>query len=479
MPNENKQLNFTLKVWDATTQSYKPCYIAPDATNTVQGDVRLSDSTTGTENAATGMTAATPAAVKAVQDAANNKLDKVSASDQEVTSKVTFNGAVVGNAGITVPSGQYFRGDLDGNADTATKLQTARQITITVGEDGTPQTIAQGGFDGSQDVNINITGGIDASAITLGTLPISVIPRGAIEKLVKVANQEERFALTVAGDDSHEGVQVGDSVLQMDTDVMYIVVDTNNLDNEAGYEEYAAGTAVLAETAEKVQNGLTVQKGGVLQFTYDGSQAQTINVAASFEDLDGQIAADQIPDGIIDDDKLGVNYAGSDTKGGVATSAAKLSEVRNVTLSGPVTASGTFDGSADLSLATTIPDGSITTNMIADYAISTDKLGDNAVTAEKILDGEVGTDEIADLSITAAKIAASTITGDKIASATITGSNIQNNAITSAQLADNSVITQKIAADAVNLSKLANDVGTVAVQTEEPTDSNVKIWVKI
>ena len=473
MPNENKQLNFTLKVWDATTQSYKPCYIAPDATNTVQGDVRLSDSTVGTENAATGMTAATPAAVKAVQDAANNKLDKVSTSDQEVASKVTFNGAVVGSAGITVPSGQYFRGDLDGNAETASELQTARNITIRAGKEGT-QT-ATTAFKGNQDVEINLNQ-VDASIIASvngSKIPLDALPDGAVERLVKVENESARFALTT------DNVQLGDTVLQMDTEVMYVVVDVDHLDSEAGYQEYAAGTAVLAETAEKVQNGLTVQKGGVLQFTYDGSQAQTINVAASFEDLEGQIAADQIPDGIIDDDKLGVNYAGSDTKGGVATSAAKLSEVRNVTLTGPVTASGTFDGSADLALATTIPDGAITTTMIADYAISTDKLGDNAVTAEKILDGEVGTDEIADLSITAAKIAASTITGDKIASATITGSNIQNNAITSAQLADNSVTTQKIAADAVNLSKLANDVGTVAVQTEEPTDSNVKIWVKI
>ena len=64
MPNENKKLNFTLKVWDATDQAYRPVYIAPDATNAVQGDVKLSDATNSTLNAASGMTAATPAAVK-------------------------------------------------------------------------------------------------------------------------------------------------------------------------------------------------------------------------------------------------------------------------------------------------------------------------------------------------------------------------------------------------------------------------------
>ena len=79
MPNgDTKKLNFTLKVWDNTSKSYRPVYIAPDATDTVQGDVKLSDATNSTLNAANGMTAATPAAVKAVYDSANNKLDKIS-----------------------------------------------------------------------------------------------------------------------------------------------------------------------------------------------------------------------------------------------------------------------------------------------------------------------------------------------------------------------------------------------------------------
>ena len=69
MPNgEDKRLNFTLKIWDAQANAYRPVYIAPDGTDTVQGDVKLSDATNSTLNAASGMTAATPAAVKAVQD---------------------------------------------------------------------------------------------------------------------------------------------------------------------------------------------------------------------------------------------------------------------------------------------------------------------------------------------------------------------------------------------------------------------------
>lgn len=37
----------------------------------------------------------------------------------------------------------------------------------------------------------------------------------------------------------------------------------------------------------------------------------------------------------------------------------------------------------------------------------------------------------------------------------------------------------KIAADSVTLTKLGSDVGTVAVQSSEPSDTNVKLWIQI
>lgn len=479
MPNgEDKRLNFTLKIWDAQANAYRPVYIAPDGTDTVQGDVKLSDATNSTLNAASGMTAATPAAVKAVQDNANNKLDKTTGTTQTVASAVTFNNAITAQRGVTVPAGQFFTGNLSGNATTATTLQTARQISVKIGN-GTAGTA---NFNGGANAAIVIPQ-VDASVVTTGTLPLSVLPQGALERLVKVADEEARFALTT-GD-----VQLGDSVLQIDTDTMYIVIDTAQLNNEAGYEEYAAGTAVLAETAEKVQHQLTVQKKGVTEFVFDGSTAQTLNIASSFADLDGQIAANQIPDGIITDTKLGVNYAGSATKGGSATSAVKLDTARTIAFTGVVTGSTTFDGTADVSIATTIGAGQITGTMLANNAVTTDKLSNNSVTSAKIVDGTIVAADIADATITGAKLVNSTITGGKIASNTITATNIANSTITNAKMAANSVNSSNIvdgtvtgtdlAANTVTLNNLASDVGTVAVQSSQPTDSNVKIWVQI
>lgn len=152
MPNgEDKRLGFVAKVRDKTGV-FKPIYIAPDATDSVQGDVKLSDATNSTLGAANGMTAATPAAVKAVQDNANNKLDKTTGSDQTVASAVTFNN------GITVPSGKFFIGSLQGNADTATTLKTPR--TISLAGDVTGSTT----FDGSGNVSINAS--IAAQSVT-------------------------------------------------------------------------------------------------------------------------------------------------------------------------------------------------------------------------------------------------------------------------------------------------------------------------
>lgn len=82
--------------------------------------------------------------------------------------------------------------------------------------------------------NVNCT---DASNITSGTLPLSVIPAAALERLVHVADESARFLLTTVE------VQNGDVVQQDDTGIMYKVVDDANLDSALGYNEFTAGVA--------------------------------------------------------------------------------------------------------------------------------------------------------------------------------------------------------------------------------------------
>ena len=76
---------------------------------------------------------------------------------------------------------------------------------------------------------------IDASKIKTGTIDISRLPQAALERCVVVADDTARFKLT------KEQVQVGDSVKVTNPDnLMYIVVDDNKLNSEAGYIAYSA-----------------------------------------------------------------------------------------------------------------------------------------------------------------------------------------------------------------------------------------------
>ena len=100
-PNDSTMKNnFVAKVYDPTLKTYRPIYVAPDATDNKRGEVWLSDATNATDSAATGVVAATPKAVKAVNDNANNKLDKTTATAQSVKSPTTFAGKVTGNGGF-------------------------------------------------------------------------------------------------------------------------------------------------------------------------------------------------------------------------------------------------------------------------------------------------------------------------------------------------------------------------------------------
>lgn len=83
----------------------------------------------------------------------------------------------------------------------------------------------------SADIN-----SLDASKLT-GTIDIARLPQGALDRLVRVADDDARFKLTTSD------IQLGDTVQTLDNKKMYYVVDETKLSSEDGYAPYTADTA--------------------------------------------------------------------------------------------------------------------------------------------------------------------------------------------------------------------------------------------
>lgn len=117
-------------------------------------------------------------------------------------------------------------------APAAMKLQAARIIALSGAVTGSVSS------DFGSNVTIFTTlANFDASKIASGTISIDRLPKAALERLIVVANDTGRFALTTAT------VQSGDTVKVTSTGKMYLIKDESKLNSEDGYEPYTASQA--------------------------------------------------------------------------------------------------------------------------------------------------------------------------------------------------------------------------------------------
>lgn len=504
-PNDSTMKNnFIAKVYDPTLKTYRPIYVAPDATDNKRGEVWLSDATNATDNAATGVVAATPKAVKAVNDNANNKLDKTTTNAQSVKSPTTFEGRVTGNGGFT----GNLTGNVTGNADTATKLKTARSISVKGGNNG---GTGSANFDGSGNVSITIPS-IDAASVT-GVLPLNTIPQGALERLIHVANKAARFQLTRAQ------VQTGDSVIQDDTGIMYVVVDDSKLNSDAGYQEYKAGTALNANhatsadnatnatTAGKVSHSLnigvtygTTSATGKRTFSFNGSSDVSFDIDVTKpEVMAGATANVAGHSGLVPAPAAGNQnkflrgdgtwqVAGEVT--GVKGNAEGSYRTGNVNLTCANIGAADANHNHDTSYLK-LSGGTLTGNLIGrtitpsadnSYNLGASSAKWSYVYATKFVGNLIGNVEGNATSATNAQSANKfnntvALSGDITTSAT--SFNTVSPITMATTIGNGKVTSAKIAEKAVTNSKLADDVGTVYVGTNMPTEEHIKLWVKI
>lgn len=181
-------------------------------------------------------------------------------------------------------------------------------------------TIKQGGVEkgsftmnqsGATVVELNDLDTVDVSRLR-GTISIDNLPQGALDRMVKVATDTERFKLTT------DDIQLGDTVKVTGTTKMYYVVDESNLDNEKGYEPYTADSATSVPWS-----GVTNKPN-----TYPPSAHSHTKSDVGLGNVDNTADADK-----------SVKYA---TSAGTATNATNASKVNGHTVNADVPSNAKF-----------------------------------------------------------------------------------------------------------------------------------------
>lgn len=127
------------------------------------------------------------------------------------------------------------------------------------------------------------------SKITLdeaGVISVDNLPDTAFERCVTVASDVERFALT------KDQVQNGDTVrveVEGSTPIMYMVVDEEKLNEEAGYKVYASITdwSTVRNIPTKVATPTTldIKVNGTSIATYNGFEESTVEANILPDDI--------------------------------------------------------------------------------------------------------------------------------------------------------------------------------------------------
>lgn len=463
----------TLKFFDGT--KYVPAYTPPTASTSQKGEVQLTDSI----GAGTDSTKATTSkAVKAHTDAIINNLTN----------------------GSTVVS-------------KAKKLDPGASITVKCGDGFTGTTK----FTGESNVILSLT----------GTLPLSAIPASAQERIVTVANETARFALT------SKQVQNGDIVKQTDTKILYVVKDETKLNSNAGYEEFTAGTASRAQydingrplTGRVTGIDATATDAGTNGYGFGWNTDSGVG-RTSFDSFQGATASAAGKRGIVPAPGVGANTKflrgdgtwQSVTSGVSGVKGDKESSYRtgqvNLTcgnIGALPAAGGTLSGNITPNANNILSLGSSSVKFNAVYATTFNgnaTSATNATTATalnksikfsgainettlnlsatdttqhsvtlNLRNGVVDSFALASSAVTLEKMAPDSVGTQNILDGAVITSKIYNGSVTSEKIHNEAVNTQKIENSSVTNAKLASDVGTVYVGATEPTDTHVKIWV--
>ena len=364
-------------------------------------------------------------------------------ADKFTLGTTTATGASTGNLSITTGT---LVAALEGNATTATTLATAR-------------TIHGVSFDGSANIDLSEVVSDTVGAMFTGNTETGITATyqdadNTIDLVVGTLNQ------------STTGNAATATALETARTIHGVSFDgTGNID----LSEVISDT-VGAMFTSNTETGITV--------TYEDTD-NTIDLAVGTlnQNTTGSAATLTTPrtiGGVSFDGSANINLPGVNAVGNQNTtgSAATLTTARAIAVAGDVTGTANFDGSAGISITTTLATDAIVTANITDANVTTAKIADTAITQAKIANDAVGADQLAANSVVSASIVNGSIVGADIAANTITVANIADNAVDATKIASNSILTRHIDDNQITGDQIADDIvlsGTGALRMPDGT----------
>lgn len=507
-PNDSSMnVGFVAKVLDPLTQTYKPIYTAPDATNSVRGEVYLSDvfdsdgNFIDSSNAATGVTAVAPIALKKLTEKINagqitdeDKVSKTQTGTQSITSHLnpkTNNAQDLGTSSLKWRNiyATTFNGNLNGKATTAGTADIAK-----VGKG--PNLI-----DFSADL-CSYTNSAKTGAITL-TLPTAWTEALMFKATISIFNyvthtscdyivagytyssSKTWYNCTAAyvGSDMNPNpgltVRFGDnsgspciSIGETNTTWSYPNISIRDIvyNHTAAGDKLVSGWTFTFRTTELTRTDATINTNLLASTTKPGIIQKLSGSTTQYLRGDGTW---QVPPNTNTDTNVTQNHSTTNVEYPVL--------LKNGTGINNVTSTSNFDADVTINPSNGIitalgfkgpltgnVTGTLTGNVTGNVSGSSGSCTGNAVTATTLktshnfsLTGEVTATAVsfngsADVQLQTT-IANNTITSDKIVDGTITSNDLANGAITSGKLAKDAVIKDKINNAAVTSEKLAAD----------------------
>jgi len=138
-------------------------------------------------------------------------------------------------------------------------------------------------------------------------------------------------------------------------------------------------------------------------------------------------------------------------------SAATLTTPRAIAVAGDVTGTANFDGSAGISITTTLATDAIVTANITNANVTVAKMAANSIDSDQYVDGSIDTAHIADSQITVAKMAANSIDSDQYVDGSIDTAHIADSQITVAKMAANSVDSDQYVDGSIDTAHYADN----------------------